>query len=185
MTYVKIVSETGVIHVELYTKQAPITCKNFIAYMNLGYFSQTSFYRVLTRNNQANESSIVEAVQGGVKYDPVLGYEADKGLGPIQHESTIETGISHLDGTISMGRFGPGETYGGFGICIGTQHDLDYGGSRIPDGEGAAAFGRLVKGREVLQKIFEKSDDDEFLENEIAISSVSFTDKPEKLDTST
>ncbi len=40
-----------------------------------------------------------------------------------------------------------------FFICIGNQHELDFGGKRNPDGEGFAAFGKVVKGMDVVEKI--------------------------------
>ena len=40
-----------------------------------------------------------------------------------------------------------------FFICIGDQPELDFGGRRNPDGQGFAAFGRVVKGMDVVRKI--------------------------------
>lgn len=175
MNRIKIACELGNIEIEIYPERAPVTCDNFIAYMELGMLSQTSFFRVLRKDNQPDSEYKVESVQGGPKYDPVKGYEPKKGLGPIKHESTKETGIKHVDGTISMCRFAPGETYGGFGFCIGDQPELDFGGRRIPDGQGAAAFGIVVSGRDTVQKIFESTKGHEFLKNEIKINSVSYS----------
>jgi hypothetical protein len=44
-----------------------------------------------------------------------------------------------------------------FSICIGDQPELDFGGKRNPDGQGFAAFGKLVKGVDVVRKIHASS----------------------------
>jgi peptidyl-prolyl cis-trans isomerase A (cyclophilin A) len=61
--------------------------------------------------------------------------------------------LAHKDGTISMARDGPDTATSDFFICIGDQPELDFGGKRNPDGQGFAAFGRVVKGMEVVKKI--------------------------------
>jgi cyclophilin family peptidyl-prolyl cis-trans isomerase len=61
-----------------------------------------------------------------------LGNQADTVLASIEHEPTAQTGIKHRDGTISMGRFAPGETCGSFFFCIGDQPELDHGGHGLP-----------------------------------------------------
>jgi peptidyl-prolyl cis-trans isomerase A (cyclophilin A) len=76
---------------------------------------------------------------------------------PIPLERTRDTGIKHLDGTLSMARNGPDTAQDSFSICIGGQPELDFGGQRNPDGQGFAAFGRVVKGMEVVRKIHESS----------------------------
>jgi peptidyl-prolyl cis-trans isomerase A (cyclophilin A) len=52
-----------------------------------------------------------------------------------------------------MARDGPDTATSDFFICIGDQPELDFGGKRNPDGQGFAAFGRVVKGMEVVKKI--------------------------------
>ncbi len=63
------------------------------------------------------------------------------------------TGLKHLDGTLSMARNEPGTASSEFFICVGDQPELDYGGRRNPDGQGFAAFGRVVRGMDVVRKI--------------------------------
>ena len=64
---------------------------------------------------------------------------------------TRDTGLRHLDGTISMARDTSDTATSDFFICIGDQPDLDFGGKRNPDGQGFAAFGRVAKGMEVVR----------------------------------
>jgi peptidyl-prolyl cis-trans isomerase A (cyclophilin A) len=63
------------------------------------------------------------------------------------------TGILHRDGTISMARSGSDTATSDFFICIGDQPSLDFGGARNPDGQGFAAFGRVVSGMDVVRAI--------------------------------
>ena len=72
---------------------------------------------------------------------------------PIKLERTRDTGLGHKDNTISMARDGPDTATSDFFICIGDQPELDFGGKRNPDGQGFAAFGRVVKGMDVVKKI--------------------------------
>ena len=72
---------------------------------------------------------------------------------PIKLERTRDTKLSHKDGTISMARDGPDTATSDFFICIGDQPELDFGGKRNPDRQGFAAFGRVVKGMDVVKKI--------------------------------
>ena len=71
-------------------------------------------------------------------------------LPPIVHESTLKTGLKHLDGTISMGRHAPGSAQADWFICVGEQSYLDAVDARNP---GFAAFGRVVEGMDVVRKI--------------------------------
>ena len=78
---------------------------------------------------------------------------AAKGFPAIDHETTEMTGLRHLDGTVSMARSKPGSATSSFFICIGPQPELDFGGRRNPDGQGFAAFGRVVGGMDVVRTI--------------------------------
>ena len=68
-----------------------------------------------------------------------------KEFAPIQLETTKQTGLLHKDGTISMARGKPATATSSFFICINDQPSLDYGGKRNPDGQGFAAFGKVIK----------------------------------------
>jgi len=71
----------------------------------------------------------------------------------IPLERTPVTGLRHLDGVISMARDGPDTATSDFFLCIGDQPSLDFGGRRNPDGQGFAAFGRVVTGLDVVRRI--------------------------------
>ena len=70
----------------------------------------------------------------------------------IAIERTCDTGLRHTDGVISMARDGPDTATHHFFICVGDLPELDFGGKRNPDGQGFAAFGRVVTGMDVVRK---------------------------------
>ena len=52
-----------------------------------------------------------------------------------------------------MARAAPDTATNEFFICVGDQPQLDFGGKRNADGQGFAAFGRVVRGMDVVKKI--------------------------------
>ncbi len=165
-----VVMETnlGDIHIELYAEQAPITANNFIRYIQENRHRGATFYRVVHDGNQDSSPVKIAVIQGGL-------YEDDhpQALPPIPHENTTETGVLHLDGVISMARYGPGTATFEFFICVGDQPALDHGGDRNPDNHGFAAFGRVIEGMEVVKIIHQQPEKDQFLEPRIPINNMS------------
>ena len=161
-------TDLGDIVVELYEEKAPLTVANFLRYVDEDRLEEATFYRTVTLENQPDNDLKIEVVQGGLYED-----EHPDMLPPVPHEPTGETGILHLDGTISMARYGPGTATCEFFICVGDQPSLDQGGGRNPDGHGFAAFGRVVKGMEVVQLIHGSPADGQWLEPRIRIVTVS------------
>ena len=139
----------GDIEVELDARQAPVTVTNFLRYVHEGFYSDGSFFRTVTPANQPTNQVKIQVVQ--VQADP--GREKEF-YAPIPLERTRDTGLWHLDGTLSMARDGPDTAQDSFSICIGDQPELDFGGRRNPDGQGFAAFGKVVKGMEVVRQIY-------------------------------
>jgi peptidyl-prolyl cis-trans isomerase A (cyclophilin A) len=90
----------------------------------------------------------IEVIQAGVSPD-----RAKEGFPAIALERTNVTGILHKNGVVSMARGGPDSATSGWFICINDQPSLDFGGNRNPDGQGFAAFGRVVSGMDVVKKI--------------------------------
>src|SRR4051812_24018775 len=129
----------GTIVVELADKQAPITAKNFLRYVEAGKFDGTTFYRA-ARSPSAPQFGLI---QGGIDHNMRRAFFA------IDHEPTNKTGLKHVDGTLSMARNAPGTAMGDFFICIGAQPSLDAKGAY----PGYAAFGRVVSGMAVVKKI--------------------------------
>ena len=136
---VAIKTSLGTIVVELAEKQAPITAKNFLHYVEAGQFDGTNFYRA-ARSPSAPQFGLI---QGGIDHNMRRAFFS------IDHEPTSKTGLKHVDGTISMARNAPGTAMGDFFICVGAQPSLD-ARWQYP---GYAAFGRVVSGMSVVKKI--------------------------------
>lgn len=139
-------TEIGEISLELYPDKAPITVANFLRYVEAKKFDKTTFFRVTTPENEAEREIKIEVIQGGVS-------SRENSFAPIPLETTQQTGLNHEDGTISMARSEPDTATGSFFICIGDQPSLDFEGKRNPDGQGFAAFGKVISGMEVVKKI--------------------------------
>ena len=161
-----IIMETylGTITAELFPKQAPITVKNFLSYIQQNRYDECHFYRVVHSNNQPENKILIEVIQGGLGVDK---HPAE--LKAITHENTNQTNILHKNGTISMARLEPGTASSEFFICINDQPELDYGGRRNPDGQGFAAFGQVIKGMEIVKKIQMMFSKDQILKVSIPI----------------
>jgi len=141
-------TSAGDVEIEIYPEAAPVTVANFLEYVDGNIFRHGSIYRVVRMDNQAQNNIKIEVIQGG------LGdAEADFAFEPIAHETTETTGILHTDGVISMARLEPGTATSEFFICVNNQPELDFGGQRNPDGQGFAAFGKVVKGMDVVRNI--------------------------------
>jgi peptidyl-prolyl cis-trans isomerase A (cyclophilin A) len=145
---VVIETEKGDIEVELDGAKAPATVANFLRYVDGKFYDGGRFHRAVTPENQPDNTVKIEVVQAGINPD-----RAKEEFAPIKLERTRDTRLAHKDGTISMARDGPDTATSDFFICIGDQPELDFGGQRNPDGQGFAAFGKVVKGMDVVKKI--------------------------------
>ena len=141
-------TELGDIIVEVNQERAPVTAANFLRYVDAGHYNGGTWHRTVKMDNQPESSVKIEVIQAGV--NPEF---AKSGFPPITLERTSVTGITHKDGVISMARGTPDSATSGWFICINDQPSLDFGGARNPDGQGFAAFGRVIKGMDVVRKI--------------------------------
>lgn len=140
----------GDIELRLYPGRAPLTVENFLENMKAGLYKNAQFYRASRLdNNPGAKRKILTLIQGGMD-DGVA--EKTSPRPAIAHETTKQTGISHLDGVISMARNAPGTATTEFFICIGDNRGLDYGTERYDEGQrqGYATFGRVIKGMDVV-----------------------------------
>lgn len=148
---------------------APITTANYLAHVDAGHLDGGAVYRIVTLANQPPETKHkIEVVQWGMN----LPDAKPPPLPPIAHETTRETGLRHLDGTVSMARSVPGSAAAEFFICIGDQPALDFGGMRNPDGQGFAAFGRVVEGMAVVRALHAQGRAQQFLAEPIRVLAV-------------
>jgi cyclophilin family peptidyl-prolyl cis-trans isomerase len=123
----------GTIKVELYPGRAPVTTKNFIDYVNSGFYNGTIVHRV-------------DFVIGlGGYTESLMG----KPTGPsIKNES--KNGLKNMRGTLAMARYdNPDSATSQFFINLKDNSHLDPTGSAF----GYAVFGKVVEGMEVVDRI--------------------------------
>jgi peptidyl-prolyl cis-trans isomerase A (cyclophilin A) len=132
----------GSILVELEAEKAPITSTNFLRYVDTQAYDGGVFYRAARDPGAPKDGTIVG--RPNLKVHP---------FPPIRHESTTKTGLRHLAGTLSLGRFAPGTATNNFFICASPEPYLDAHPGAPGDNLGYAAFGQVIEGMAVVQKI--------------------------------
>jgi len=172
---VAIRADAGLIVVEVYADKAPITAANFLRYVDAKLYDGTVFHRTVTLDNQPNDAVKIEVIQGGQMPQGAAGFPA------IALERTSVTGLKHEDGTISMARSGPDTATASFFFCIGPQPELDLGGKRNKDGQGFAAFGKVILGMDVIRKIQKAPAEGQTLKPPVKIQYVERMTGPERL----
>jgi len=145
---VRVQTTLGDIVLELDPVKAPGTTANFLRYVDAGHYDGGTFHRTVKMDNQPESPIKIEVIQAGVNER-----FAKQGFPAIPLERTSVTGLKHVDGAVSMARGTADSATSGWFICINDQPSLDFGGQRNPDGQGFAAFGRVVAGMDVVKKI--------------------------------
>lgn len=144
--HVVLETDLGEIELEVDSARAPRTAENFLRYVDAGAYDGGRFHRTVTPANQPGDAVRIEVIQAGAA-------EGAPARSPIPLERTRDTALRHRDGALSMARAGPDSATSDFFICIGDQPELDFGGRRNPDRQGFAAFGRVVRGMDVVRAI--------------------------------
>ena len=140
-------TDAGRMVLELELDKAPLSTCNFLAYVTDGDYDGGGFFRTVVRATNANPNPI-DVIQAATP----RGSDDDL-RPPIPLERTRDTGLSHVAGVVSMARGGPDSATSSFFIVTQDTPSLDFGGGRNPDGQGFAAFGRLVEGLDVARRI--------------------------------
>ncbi|MDX2437280.1 MAG: peptidylprolyl isomerase [Acidobacteriota bacterium] len=164
---VRIATPLGAITVELDPVNTPGTTANFLRYVDEGFYTDGEFFRTVTVDNQPTDAVKIAVIQAGA--DPARTANA---FPPIALERTRVSGLSHVDGAVSMARSGPDTATHSFFICVGDQLELDTGGRRNPDGQGFAVFGRVVEGMDVVRAIHRSPADGQSLDPPVSIEKV-------------
>jgi peptidyl-prolyl cis-trans isomerase A (cyclophilin A) len=135
---VRVAVETGegVIVLEVDQARAPITAANFLRYVDQRLYDGATFYRAMPGGPGRG------LIQAGVDHR--------RRLSPIAHEPTSRTGLSHVDGAVSIARDAPGTATADITIMLGDMSYLDAGGV---DPDGYAVFARVVEGMDVVRRI--------------------------------
>jgi peptidyl-prolyl cis-trans isomerase A (cyclophilin A) len=164
LVHVVIQTDLGEIEVETDSVRAPATAANFLKYVDAGLYDDGRFHRTVRPDNQREKPVKIAVIQGAANASRRTEF-----FPAIPLERTNRTGLVHKDGTISMARDGPDTATDEFFICVGDQPELDFGGKRNPDGQGFAAFGRVVRGMDVVRRIQEAPAEGETLRPPVKI----------------
>lgn len=135
----------GDIELAIEVERAPITAKNFLRYVDHKRLDGMVFYRDV----KVGITGEYGLVQGGLHFHPERLYK------PIPHEPTTVTGLSHMNGAISMARLAPGTATAEFFIVVGDLTSLDAQPDAKGDNAGYAVFGHVIKGMDVVKRILD------------------------------
>lgn len=147
----------GPIKIQLEAEKAPLTVENFLAYAREGFYDGTVFHRVVQNF----------VIQGG-GFEPNMNQKPTKE--PVQNEA--KTGLSNITGTISMARtMAPHSATSQFFINVNDNVFLDHR-SESRDGWGYCAFGTVVEGMDIAQKISKLSTHDAYGHQDVPVEDV-------------
>jgi len=136
---VEMQTSMGTIKIELDAEKAPISTKNFMSYVDEGFYDGTIFHRVIR----------TFMVQGG-GFEPGMK-EKKKTKPPIKNEAG--NGLKNKRGTLAMARTGVVDSATAqFFINVVDNAFLDHKDDS-PRGYGYAVFGKVIEGMEVVDKI--------------------------------
>jgi cyclophilin family peptidyl-prolyl cis-trans isomerase len=128
----------GRIVIELFPQKAPATVKNFLAYVDAGFYDGTVFHRVIP-------NFMIQG--GGLTVDMVKKPVAK----PIANEAG--NGLKNVRGAVAMARTGdPHSATSQFFINTVDNSFLDHSG-KTPSGWGYAVFGKVAQGMAVVDAI--------------------------------
>ncbi|MFT8211125.1 MAG: peptidylprolyl isomerase A [Symbiopectobacterium sp.] len=134
-TRVLLTTSEGNIELALDNQKAPVSVKNFVEYVNSGFYNGTTFHRVIPGF----------MVQGGGFVDEMKQKATNP---PIKNEA--DNGLRNLRGTIAMARTAEKDSATSqFFINVADNAFLDHGQRDF----GYAVFGKVVKGMDVADKI--------------------------------
>lgn len=136
---VKVAIETseGRMVVALDRGHAPLTVANFLHYVDAKRYDGQSFYRAMPYTKGG-------LIQAGITTDARLLFK------PVAHEPTSVTGLHNVRGALSMARLEPGSARSDFFILTEDIPAFDATAAN----PGFAAFGNVVEGLDVADKIF-------------------------------
>lgn len=134
-TRVLLTTSEGNIELALDNQKAPVSVKNFVEYVNNGFYNGTTFHRVIPGF----------MIQGGGFVDEMKQKATNP---PIKNEA--DNGLRNLRGTIAMARTAEKDSATSqFFINVADNAFLDHGQRDF----GYAVFGKVVKGMDVADKI--------------------------------
>ena len=128
----------GDIRIELNADKAPISTKNFLDYVNEGYYDGLIFHRVIPGF----------MIQGG-GFDSAMSQK--KAKSPIKNEAG--NGLKNVTGSIAMARTNVVDSATAqFFINVKDNEFLNHKNTS-PDGYGYAVFGQVIEGMDIVHSI--------------------------------
>jgi cyclophilin family peptidyl-prolyl cis-trans isomerase len=135
---VALVTSKGRIVIELYPRKAPATVKNFLSYVDAGFYDGTVFHRVIPKF----------MIQGGGLTADMKKKPSEK---PVPNEA--DNNLKNTRGSVAMARTGdPHSATSQFFINTADNDFLNYR-AKTPQGWGYAVFGRVSEGMTVVDAI--------------------------------
>jgi peptidyl-prolyl cis-trans isomerase B (cyclophilin B) len=135
---VALVTSKGRIVIELFPQKAPATVKNFLAYVDAGFYDGTVFHRVIPKF----------MIQGGGLTADMKKKPTEK---PVPNEA--DNNLKNTRGSVAMARTGdPHSATSQFFINTADNDFLNYR-EKTPQGWGYAVFGRVTEGMTVVDAI--------------------------------
>ena len=132
------IANYGLVTLELDADKAPKSVANFLSYVNKGHYDGTVFHRVIPGF----------MVQGG---GFAIGMKQKPTDGEIENEAT--NGLKNDNYTVAMARTNaPHSASSQFFINVSDNGFLNHTGQNA-SGWGYAVFGKVVEGKEVVDKI--------------------------------
>ena len=143
---VELETRFGCVEIALDHEHAPKTAAHFESLVKKGIFDDAYFYRIVHADVESNVGGI-DVIQGGVGWD-----RADESP-TVEHESTLETGLTNCHGAVSLGRSQESDAGSEFFVCIGDQSVLDARGDGTGMDGGFAVFGHVIGGMDIVETI--------------------------------
>ena len=135
---IKLHTNHGVIALELDSKRAPETAKNFLEYVEAGFYSNTVFHRVIDGF----------MIQGG-GFEPGMRQKPTRG--PIKNEA--DNGLKNTRYTVAMARTSdPHSASSQFFINVKDNDFLNHTAPNA-NGWGYCVFAKVVEGQDIVDKI--------------------------------
>ena len=135
---IKMTTSLGEIMIELYPDEAPVTVRNFLDYVESGFFTGTVFHRVIPGF----------VIQGGGLDKDMRSKKTNAGI-----INEADNSLKNEVGTLSMARTSdPGSATSQFFINLADNAFLDFK-AKTPQGWGYAVFARVTSGMEVVNSI--------------------------------
>jgi cyclophilin family peptidyl-prolyl cis-trans isomerase len=157
--YVVLSTNYGDIKIKLYTDKTPITANNFLNLAQDGFYNNTKFHRII-------EGFMI---QGGdpLSKDDELKDRWGTGSPGYMIPNEDVTGVSNVEGTISMANAGPDT--GGSQFFINTADNISLDFDKQPSQSQHSVFGEVVEGMDVVKEIesLEKDNRDRPIEDAV------------------